>query len=475
MLRTNLLRTTAFAGVIAFASTGAIAQTLYAGGSTLAQPTYALEFTEIQAVNPGLTYDYYGVGSGKGQTAFLNNDSTQFGLAAGLPVAFGASDAALSTAQAAAWSTSGQQALAGNLIQLPIFGTPVTLAFEPGAVGTVKLKNTTKTTKGVTTTNGSATFKAFAKNGAVTLTDADLLGIFSGKITDWSQISASTTLAAGSYIGTAPAVTSTTGTSITQQASPIKVVVRGDGSGTTFLFTQHLAAVQAANPGATAPGVTFTTTKTFSSIFGGTLPSNFDQQTGSGGVATELETTAGAIGYLSPDYTSIATASANSAHNTLLVAKVANATTGLGVLPNTSGTKAALKTATFAVTDATSGANPVNWVPLVANPTAGYPIVGYTEALFAQCYSNTSIAAAVKLFINGNISTSAIPSFISGVAPDGVVLADNGFVPVPSAIAKLVTAHIVGNTGKAATKTAPATYWNLDIGNATACKGLAGR
>jgi len=32
MLRTNLLRTTAFAGVIAFASTGAIAQTLYAGG-----------------------------------------------------------------------------------------------------------------------------------------------------------------------------------------------------------------------------------------------------------------------------------------------------------------------------------------------------------------------------------------------------------------------------------------------------------
>ncbi len=461
MLRTNLLRTTAFAGVLAFASTGAIAQTVVAGGATRPAPVYQLEFGEIHTVNTGLTYDYHGVGSGGGQTGFLNNDATQFGLAAGTSVAFGASDAALSAAQVAGYTRAG---IDGALIQLPILGTAVAVAFPPNVVGKLKV-----TVPG--TTKGKATFTPFTagQNGKITLTDDDLCGIFSGKITDWSNISTT-------GIGTLPAVTS--GTGVVAPVSPITVAVRSDSSGTTFLFTQHLAAVCTATN--TAAGVTFTTGKVFASNFpGGTLPGNIHSYSGNGAVvaALEAQTNGVNIGYASPDYTSIATASA-STHHTLLVAKVKNATSGTAYLPNAGGTKAGLAgvtAATYAVKDAATGANPLNWVPLIPTPDKGYPIVGYTNGLFAQCYSNASVAAAVKLFINGNTSTAAVPSFISGVAPDGTAVADNGFVPVSSAITKLIAAHIVANTGKAAKGATPATYWNLDIGNATVCAGKAGR
>jgi hypothetical protein len=74
--------------------------------------------------------------------------------------------------------------------------------------------------------------------------------------------------------------------------------------------------------------------------------------------------------------------------------------------------------------------NPLNWVPLVADPqnVNAYPIVGYTTQEFYSCYSTTS---GVDVKANGieGLLTWALSS------PDGVpdqVLNDNGFAPLPS-------------------------------------------
>ena len=128
MFRTSLLRTTAFAGVFAAVSVGASAQTaVNGGGATLPQPTYTAEFPLISALNPSINFTYAGVGSGGGQKAFLKNAPSVFSLPAGTSVAFGASDAALTTAEVGCWTGSttsdegtdctNQQATAGNLIK----------------------------------------------------------------------------------------------------------------------------------------------------------------------------------------------------------------------------------------------------------------------------------------------------------------------------------------------------------------------
>jgi phosphate transport system substrate-binding protein len=511
MLRKCLLGATAL-GVVATLSSAAFAQAITAGGATLPQPLYNAEFSALQTFNvtatPGSTYavTYYGVGSGAGQKGFLLNDSSKLtngstSAPAGLVVAFGGSDAALSNAQYTCWNgtddsadgltgCANQQAIAGNLINLPLLGTPVTLAFAPAQLGKISRTN-------LNTSKAKVTFTPITANGGITLNDDDLCGIFSGKITDWLAASPSTSSATVD-IATKPAVLTGTGVSATAP-SPIKVVVRSDGSGTTFLFTQHLAAVcTTAN---TATGVTFTAGTTFAKNFpGNTLPSNFVAAAGSGGVAAALQDTAtnpGAIGYLSPDYTTIApysTALVAGSKPTLIVAKLKNATTGTAVLPNTSSTTAALKAATTgtiydsAVKASTANlstvtpapSNPVNWVPLVAKPSTGYPIVGYTTVMFAQCYSDPTVAAAVKQFISANVDSTATPNYILSAGPN-LSLANNGFVPMPATMSKVIINRILTNYGKPAVYTAKgvlktaATYWNYDIQNPAACAGLAGR
>jgi ABC-type phosphate transport system substrate-binding protein len=451
MFRNRLMRTTAFAGVLAVVSTGAFATTVTSGGATLPQPTYTAEEGYLHTLNPTVNFSYYGVGSGAGQTALLNNDSTQFGIAAGTSVSFGASDAALSAAQVSGYSRTATD---GHVIQIPQVGTAVTVAFPTGQIGALTVTNPGKPT-------GKAVFTPITTNGTFSLNDSDLCGIFSGKITDWSGISTK-------GLGTKPAVT--TGTGVTA-ASPIKVAYRTDSSGTTFLFTQHLAAV--CTPATNKAGVTFTTTKTFAAtIFPGGVPPNFVGGSGSGGVAAALEGVSANIGYISPDYTAIAPNSANTAHHSLLVSKLHNTTDGGDYLPTVANTTTGLSgvtAANYPVTSAATAANPLNWVPLIAKPPKGYPIVGFTNTLFVQCYKDPNVAAAVKLFIQGNVSTSAVPSFISGVAPYGTVVANNGFVAVPSFIASLITNHIVNNV------VTSGSTWNLNIQNATACTGKTGR
>jgi hypothetical protein len=111
-------------------------------------------------------------------------------------------------------------------------------------------------------------------------------------------------------------------------------------------------------------------------------------------------------------------------------------------------------------TTAAAGALPQNWVPLVQTTTLGYPIVGFTTFDFAQCYQNATVQASLLAYLKLHYSTNA--SYAS-------IINNNGFVAIASsgakAFAPLITGAILSNAKK----------WNDNIGNATACKGLAGR
>jgi phosphate transport system substrate-binding protein len=150
---------------------------------------------------------------------------------------------------------------------------------------------------------------------------------------------------------------------------PIKFVVRADSSGTTFIFTNHLSAVNGYFKGRiganTAPKWT--------------LP-NALKGKGSAGVAALVKDTPGSIGYV--EY-------AFAAKNNLNSAEVQNKK-GEFVAPSLAGANSALSTVTF----------PNNYRVFVGDPGQGYPIVGLTWMMVYQKYSNPAKAEAVKKWIN---------------------------------------------------------------------------
>jgi phosphate transport system substrate-binding protein len=444
MTRMHLLGAASAAALACFSSHSYAQQSsITGGGSTLAEYDYGEQFTgaEMNIWNTdqtGATFStYWPSGSGAGQSALLTDDlscdinkvngdnggNCDGGSEQGAPgntVDYGASDATLSASQISGWATFtyGQPA-AGNLIQLPSMGVGIAIPVQNTAV---------------------------TGNGKLVLNDSDLCGVFSGKLTDFSQL----TLGKGSVTPTAGAIT---------------VVYRSDGSGTSFLLTNHLSAVCTTGNGGNS-NITFTATTTFATLFpNGTPPSNFIGEKGSGGVADELETLPSGMAYLSPDYTTIdpnSGAQVNGGKSTLVVAAQLNGSAA--ELPTTKEITAALAHPVSGQNltppqNAQEGANPTAWVPLIQTVSTGYPIVGYTTFDFAQCYADKTVAAAVRGFIKDHYDNASYKS----------VQATNGFVTVSSSGAakflEVIIHDIIGDKGK----------WHDDIQDKTACKGLPGR
>ncbi|KRH98001.1 MULTISPECIES: phosphate ABC transporter substrate-binding protein PstS [Cylindrospermopsis] len=176
--------------------------------------------------------------------------------------------------------------------------------------------------------------------------------IFSGKITNWDdqQIKADNP-----------------GVNLPNQ--PIRFAVRADGSGTTFIFTNHLSSINPYFKGRiganTAPKWT--------------LP-NVLKGKGNPGVAALVARTPGSIGYVEYDYAT---------KNNLRSAEIQNRK-GEFVAPSLAASNAALSTVTF----------PANYRVFVGDPAQGYPIVGLTWMMIYQKYSNPSKADAIKKWIN---------------------------------------------------------------------------
>ncbi|CAI8724468.1 Alkaline phosphatase L [Pseudomonas chlororaphis] len=351
------------------------------GGATLPQNLYGTTAgTGILASStPGFNA-YIGVGSGAGKQAFFNNDSTKFNLAAGINVDYAGSDSIVSLAERDAYNTSADKGRA-------TFGPLIQIPAEATSV-TVPYHVT-----GLTTLN---------------LTSAQLADIFSGKITNWKNV------VSGGVAG---------------PDLPIKVVYRTDGSGTTEIFTTHLKAVKSTS--VPAASNSFVTAVGFNPATNAPAGSTYIGVSGSGAVATAVANNDGAIGYVSPDF-----AEFNNA---------AKVVTVNGFLPTEVNVQLTLDTER-PPTDPLSGkdvTNPLDWVPTFPNPSTGYPIVGYTNLVFSQCYKDAGDNLRIRNFLNAhytgvNNTTVSGHSFIP-LSPTWQAAVHNTFYNTTSALR-------VGNT-----------------------------
>ncbi|MDP5017742.1 phosphate ABC transporter substrate-binding protein PstS [Anabaena sp. UHCC 0187] len=184
------------------------------------------------------------------------------------------------------------------------------------------------------------------------LSRATLPAIFSGQIKNWND----------------PKIKADN-PGVNLPSQPIKFVVRADGSGTTFIFTNHLSAINGYFKGRiganTAPKWT--------------LP-NALKGKGNPGVAALVRSTPGSIGYVEYDYAT---------KNKLNSAAIQNKK-GEFVAPTLASANAALSNVTF----------PANYRVFVGDPGQGYPIVGLTWMMVYKQYSNPAKAEAVKKWIN---------------------------------------------------------------------------
>jgi len=168
--------------------------------------------------------------------------------------------------------------------------------------------------------------------------------------------------------------------------SPINVVVRADSSGTTFVFSQHLAAISPAF--AQSPGVN-------------TMP-NWPVGTrskGNEGVTASIRTTPGSIGYIEYGYArgqGLATATLENKAGKFVKASTASAQASLAAVQ--------------------MPADLVAWLPDPAGDDS-YPIVTYTWLLCYKRYDDASKLKAVKGVIEYGLTEGQKSSEQLGYVP----------------------------------------------------------
>src|SRR3974390_164118 len=207
------------------------------------------------------------------------------------------------------------------------------------------------------------------------LSREDYVGIFLGKITKWND----------------PAVVKANpGAKLPN--TPINVVVRADSSGTTFVFSKHLAAIS----------------PEFDKSVGVNTMPNWPVGTkskGNEGVTASLLTTPGSIGYVEYGY----------AHSQNLHMVTLENKSGNYVAVSTDSAKAALASAQLTP-------DLIMWVP---DPEAkdAYPIVTFTWMILYKKYDNKEKLDALKSLVAYGLTDGQKDSEALGYVPlpDGVV------------------------------------------------------
>ncbi|XFC39253.1 substrate-binding domain-containing protein [Stenotrophomonas indicatrix] len=314
-------------------------------------------------------FSYAVTGSGTGKKAFLENNSALFSATG--TVHFAGSDSVLSGTELSTYNSTynvaGDVNRYGALVQIPSVATSVTIPFNKAG-------------------------------SAVDLSVTQICGIFSGKITNWSSIDSART-------GT------------------IQVVYRGESSGTSELLARFLtSACQPADVSGTTLKLTngvpaFSVQSTFTNLFT-TVPSNFVAAPATGGtsVYNAVYAADGRIGYVGPDVIPSLT-------DATKVAKVK------GFSPDEVSVQATLETA--APPTGTAAENPANWVPVFGNPSAGYPIAGYTNFVFGQCYKNATVGANVRGFLTRHYGSVVVAGVEQG--PNDAAIRAHKFIPLTKA------------------------------------------
>ncbi|MEG4518046.1 MULTISPECIES: phosphate ABC transporter substrate-binding protein PstS [unclassified Microcoleus] len=177
-------------------------------------------------------------------------------------------------------------------------------------------------------------------------------GIFEGKITRWNDAK----------------IAGISGQAKNLPNTPIRVAVRADSSGTTFIFANHLQAIGSSVKAAAQPS----------------WPGSPVSGQGNPGVAALVKNTAGAIGYVQDTY---------ARQNNLQTAFIQNKA-GRFVDPSLAEAEKALAGETF----------PADFRLVEGNPNDGYPIVGLTWLLIYKQYPAAK-AEAIKKMVNWVMTT----------------------------------------------------------------------
>ncbi|PJL11387.1 alkaline phosphatase [Stenotrophomonas maltophilia] len=343
------------------------------------------------------SFSYAPTNSGVGKLAFLTNDPSRFSTTG--TVHFAGSDAVLSGAEMSVYNNtfdrSGDPSRYGALIQIPVALAPVVIPFnKPGS--------------------------------AVDLSVTQICGIFSGKINHWSQLAGS------------------------GRSGYIRVVYRGESSGISELLTRFLtSACQPADVSATTLKLTngvpaFSVQSTFANLFT-LVPSNFVAAPASGDAAVyaAILATDGTIGYTGPDLSL-------DLSDATRVARVK------GFSPKDVSTQATLDTVA-PPTDA-AAQNPANWVPVFANPSSGYPIVGTTNLLFGQCYKDVLLAARIRGALHRIYGSIVVNGVEQG--PNDAAIGAHKFIPLNKAWRDAIRMRFVAASNAAA------------LNNPSTCSGI---
>jgi len=309
--------------------------TLNASGATFPAPVYGRWFAEYNKLHPDVQINYQGLGSGTGIKQFTGGLTD-----------FGASDAAMSDKEIAAVTN-------GGVVLLPMTAGSIVLSYNlPGLTAPVQLPRDVYP------------------------------AIFLGKITKWND---------PKIVAANPG--------LTMPDLPITVAYRADSSGTTFNFTNHLAAISAdfkAGPGSGKM-------VKFPVGVGGK---------GNDGVAALIKQTPGTIGYVEFGY---------AMKTNLAMATLQNAA-GKFVAPTPDSGSAALAQVDL----------PDNLRAFVTDPAGdtSYPIVTFTWWLCHTTYTKPGVADAIKALANWGLT-------------DGQKFApDLGYLPLPASVVTKVQAAV---------------------------------
>jgi phosphate transport system substrate-binding protein len=445
-------------------------------------------------VDPNTTIFYSSTGSGRGVQAFGSHDPLFLGdidpNTAGIQlygsVQYALSETSVSAAQVGFYNNGGLFTTSvtvvapgatpgvgqyanpkekyGAMIQYPFLIAPVTIAYDP-VYKKVRQGNGTIKEYVFRLSNGRNT-------GGLRLDQDTYCKIFNGQITNWND-PALTALNGGVSLKDPKDPTAEGSWSV-----PMQIAGRSDSSGTTSLWTRHLAAACAGVAGnayadststlpASLQGVVYDKSTANSSVAG--TPGVYVRAAGNDGVAKYIDFTAepsmtngdsvvqGRIGYVGPDFTlpasaitlsndyNLHTATLQNASGTWIAPSPTSAADSFGsILPPDSNAKGKYDAGSL---DPRSRANPADWVepasktsPL-ANPTAikGYPIVGTSNILLYTCYADKNQFKGLFGYLKWYNDSAVVNDKTLGI------LANSGFSPMPKAWTAAIRETFLGN------------------------------
>ena len=282
---------------------------LSGAGASFPAPLYQRWFSEYNQQNPGVEISYQSVGSGAGVEQYLQGT-----------VDFGASDKPLSDEEKATFESTYGAAP----IQVPMTAGSVVFAYNLPGVDNLELPRET------------------------------YCGIVNGEITEWND----------------PAIAQANPTAQLPEI-PISWIHRSDGSGTTFLFTNHIQAACPSWEGGANKTVEW--------------PTGIGAK-GNEGIAAQVAQTEGGIGYVEYAYAT---------ENGISAAAIENKSGNI-IAPSPEAASLVFQGETipedFGLT-----------VPDPANPEA-YPIAGLTWLLLYPEYDDTTTAQALQGVISWALS-----------------------------------------------------------------------